>query len=209
MRENQERRLARRQPRGLRRVDEILDAASHVFAEVGYDAASTHAIAVRAGISHGSLYQFFPNKEVIAHALATRYVTQLHILYETSFAPYDAHVALAVFLDLWIDPLVAFQNDPGFLALFAGSSPSHRFTDVTRDLHEEVSKHIEQKIAILAPDIPLERQKQIATVSIQIVKSLLSPAMTHTNWIVGELKAAVYRYLEPLADINQREPKRE
>ncbi len=208
MRENQERRQARRQPRGLRRVDEILDAASHVFAEVGYDAASTHAIAVRAGISHGSLYQFFPNKEAIAHALATRYVTQLHTMYETSFAPYDAHVALAVFLDLWIDPLVAFKNDPGFFALFAGSSTAHQFTDVTHALHEEVARRIEQKIAILAPDIPLERQKQIATVCIQIVKSLLSLATTQENWIVGELKATVYRYLEPLADINKREPER-
>ena len=209
MRENQERREARRQPRGLRRVDEILDAASHVFAEVGYDAASTHAIAVRAGISHGSLYQFFSNKEVIAHTLATRYVTQLHTQYETSFAPYGAHVALAVFLDLWIDPLVAFNADPGFLALFAGSSTSHQFTDVTRDLHEEVFKRIEQKVAILAPDIPLERQKQIATICLQIVKGLLSLTTAHKNWIVGELKAAVYRYLEPLVDINKKEPKSE
>ncbi|HEY3992789.1 MAG TPA: TetR/AcrR family transcriptional regulator [Ktedonobacteraceae bacterium] len=203
MRENQERRRARRQPRGLRRVDEILDAAAHVFAEVGYDAVSTHMIAVRAGISHGSLYQFFPNKEAIAHALATRYVTHLRTQYETSFAPYGAHVPLAVFLDLWIDPLVAFTIDPGFLVLFAGSYTSHRLTGVKSNLHEEVSKRIEQEIAVLAPDTPLERQKQIATVCTQIAKALLPLVATDKDGIVGDLKAVMYRYVEPLVASNK------
>jgi len=209
MRENQGRRQARRQPRGLHRVDEILDAAAHVFAEVGYDAASTHAIAVQAKISHGSLYQFFLNKEAIAHALATRYVNQLRAQYETSFTQHDTSMPLGVFLDLWIDPLVAFRNDPGFFALFAGSYTSHRLPDVAKDLHEEVSRHIEQEIAILAPNTPLERQKQIATVCIQIVKALLSLMSTHTTWVVGELKAVISQYVESLADMHKGEPNEE
>lgn len=64
------------QARGQRRVNTILDAASQVFSELGYEAATTNIIAIRANTSIGSLYQFFPNKEAILSAIATRYTAQ-------------------------------------------------------------------------------------------------------------------------------------
>ncbi len=204
MRENQERRQARRQPRGLRRVDEILDAAARVFAEFGYDAATTHAIASQAEMSHGSLYQFFPNKEAIAHALAARYLKQLHEQYENAFAAYEVSLPLSAFLDLLIDPLTVFKADPGFLALFAGSYTSQRLADVARDLPGEVEARIENGIALYAPDLPLEQQRRIATISLQIVKALLPLAATQKSWVVCEMKAALSGYLEPLICTNRR-----
>src|SRR5262252_3918482 len=63
----------RRQARGQRRIDLLLDVAALVFAEVGFEAATTNVIAARAGISPGSLYRFFPNKDAIAEALADRF----------------------------------------------------------------------------------------------------------------------------------------
>ena len=62
-----------RQPRGRRRVSQLLDAAATVISSVGYDAATMTAIAAKAGAPIGSLYQFFPNKEAITHALRTEY----------------------------------------------------------------------------------------------------------------------------------------
>src|SRR5579884_3736875 len=62
-----------RQARGERRVAELLKAAAGVIAEVGYEAATMSAIAERAGAPIGSLYQFFPNKQSITHALRTEY----------------------------------------------------------------------------------------------------------------------------------------
>ena len=44
-----------------------------VIAKVGYSRATTNAIAAEAGISPGSLYQFFDDKEQIAQALEMRY----------------------------------------------------------------------------------------------------------------------------------------
>jgi AcrR family transcriptional regulator len=46
-----------------------LDAAAHVFTENGYAAGTTNRIAEQAGISIGSLYQYFPNKDAILRAL--------------------------------------------------------------------------------------------------------------------------------------------
>jgi AcrR family transcriptional regulator len=41
------------------------EAAQQVFGELGYAATTTNKIAERAGVSIGSLYQYFPNKETI------------------------------------------------------------------------------------------------------------------------------------------------
>jgi AcrR family transcriptional regulator len=50
-------------------VERILDAGRQVLIERGYDGATTNRIAEVAGISPGSLYQYFPNKEAIIAAI--------------------------------------------------------------------------------------------------------------------------------------------
>lgn len=67
------RRPVKRQARGLRRMEEILDAAEGVIAEAGYADMTTNAVAERAGMSPGSLYQFFRNKEEILDGLLDRF----------------------------------------------------------------------------------------------------------------------------------------
>ena len=61
-----------RRARGLQRMDAILDAAENCFARRGYDESTTNHIAVQAGISPGSLYQYFANRDEILIALADR-----------------------------------------------------------------------------------------------------------------------------------------
>jgi AcrR family transcriptional regulator len=53
-------------------VEAILDAAAQVFEARGYAAGTTNRIAQRAGVSIGSLYEYFPNKDAIVVALAER-----------------------------------------------------------------------------------------------------------------------------------------
>lgn len=67
--------MARRTPkqeRSKEMVDAILDATAQVLIEEGYDRASTNKIAARAGVSIGSLYQYFENKESLVGALNTK-----------------------------------------------------------------------------------------------------------------------------------------
>lgn len=58
-------RKAPRQARSLETRARILDAAREVFAAHGYAAGTTNRIADAAGVSIGSLYQYFPNKDSI------------------------------------------------------------------------------------------------------------------------------------------------
>ena len=66
-----------RQERSRRTMERILDAATRVLAERGYDGASTNRIAAAAGLSNGSLYQYFPNKDAIVVAVLDRFADHL------------------------------------------------------------------------------------------------------------------------------------
>jgi AcrR family transcriptional regulator len=72
MHEAQKRQSARRQPqqrRALETVDVVLQGAVRVLGRDGVDAVTTNRIAEAAGVSIGSLYQYFPDKRAIFAAL--------------------------------------------------------------------------------------------------------------------------------------------
>jgi AcrR family transcriptional regulator len=52
----------------------VLDAAARVLAEHGYARGTTNRIAEAAGLSVGSLYQYFPNKDAVLAELVRRHV---------------------------------------------------------------------------------------------------------------------------------------
>ncbi len=61
-----------RRSRGM--YEAILEATAQLLTEKGYIATTTNHIADRTGISVGSLYQYFPNKEAIAVELLQRHI---------------------------------------------------------------------------------------------------------------------------------------
>ena len=63
-----------RQHRSKVTVDAILAATARVLVKHGFDGLTTNAVAEVAGVSIGSLYQYFPNKEALVAALIERYV---------------------------------------------------------------------------------------------------------------------------------------
>lgn len=64
-------------------VEAILEATTHILTEEGYEKANTNRIAERAGISIGSLYQYFPNKESLMAALIEQHSNQMAEMVET------------------------------------------------------------------------------------------------------------------------------
>jgi AcrR family transcriptional regulator len=60
------------QSRSQDTVEVILEAATHILERLGMNQATTNRIAEHAGVSIGSLYQYFPNKEALAGALIDR-----------------------------------------------------------------------------------------------------------------------------------------
>lgn len=65
------------QDRSRATVEAIVDAAAHILVKGGYAAFTTNRVAEKAGVSIGSLYQYFPNKEALLGALMRRHVEEI------------------------------------------------------------------------------------------------------------------------------------
>ena len=86
-----------RQERSQATVDAILDATARVLCSTGYDRCSTNRVAAAAGVSVGSLYQYFPSKEALVAALAERHVTEMTSVVRAKLAEVaDAPIPVAV-----------------------------------------------------------------------------------------------------------------
>ncbi|UJR79713.1 TetR/AcrR family transcriptional regulator [Sandaracinus amylolyticus] len=77
-------------------VDAILDATAHILVRDGYDALSTNRVAERAGVSIGSLYQYFPNKESLVGELVDRHSAFLFQMVVDTFAAMSDHAPRTV-----------------------------------------------------------------------------------------------------------------
>jgi len=127
------------QERGQRRVQQILDAAAEVFAEVGYEVATTNMIAHRANTSIGSLYQFFPNKDSIVKMLARRLAEELEQELMAPTPGDDCTDAIGNF----VDEIYRFsQEHAGFLALLHGPFQSTGSTRTYPHLQEKLNEYL-------------------------------------------------------------------
>ena len=68
------------QERSRRTYETIVDTASDLLVEDGYHNMSTNKIADRAGVSVGSIYQYFPNKEAIVLAVIEQFAERQYEL---------------------------------------------------------------------------------------------------------------------------------
>jgi len=201
---DEERRPRRRQARGERRMAGILDAAAGVFADAGYERATTNAIAAAAGISPGSLYQFFPNKEAIAEALADRFVTQMRAAHEAAFTGVDfARVGLDEVLDRVVDPILAFNlANPGFEAIFARPDMPAGLAAAAQPIQSALLSRVEAILVARAPGLTTDQHGRTARVSIQIFQAMLPLVLAADEderpAVVGELKKVLRGYLGPV-----------
>jgi len=65
------------QERSRSTVDALLEATTRILIKEGYDRASTNRIAEVAGVSIGSLYQYFPSKEALVAVVVDRHTQEL------------------------------------------------------------------------------------------------------------------------------------
>lgn len=191
----------RRQARGEKRIGEILDAALDLFAETGYERTSTNAIAARAGISPGSLYQYFANKEAIAEALSARLLNRLR---EAHAAAFDDAAAVTLPLteavSLVLDPLIAFNvANPGAKALFGSTAAPAALTAGSRPLHEAVVGRAAALVRARVPGLSDEEVARTALVAVRVVGSMMGPIVeargAERERLTDELKRVLVGYL--------------
>lgn len=169
--------LLRRTPsqlRGKRRVEAILDAAEQVFGELGFEGATTEAIAERAGASIGSLYQFFPNKKALFAALSERYLERARALFEGALADGRDQLPWTDLVDELVDGFHAFHEaSPAFRAIWVHGDLSPELVRAGERLNRTFAGRVEGLVAREAPALTAAERAAIATVVVEATSALL------------------------------------
>ncbi|WP_411112880.1 TetR/AcrR family transcriptional regulator [Streptomyces sp. 029-5] len=193
----------RRQARGERRIAQLLQAAANVFCTTGYTAASTNSIAREAGVSPGTLYQFFPNKEAIAVELGDHLLTRWRATYGHAFTPAHLELPLNQLLDAVLDPLIQFNfENPAFNVLMHGPDVPGQVARDHDALHSSMLTRVEEVLAGYLPSTPEPDITRVAHTVFAVFKAgmdlILAVEPAERDAYIAELKAVLFRYLCPL-----------
>jgi AcrR family transcriptional regulator len=143
------------QDRAKATVEAILTATARVLIKDGYDGASTNRIAAAAGVSIGSLYQYFPSKEALVGTLLDRHMAEMVAVFEETVqrvagAPLD--VATCELVKAMIH---AHAIDPKLHKIFAEQLPRHgrlqRIGEIESYVADRLRVYLEMHRASLRP----------------------------------------------------------
>jgi len=183
--------------RGRARVAALMAAAAEVFAENGYDAATMTEIAARAGASIGSLYQFFPTKELIAEALHAQYSDGFAAML-AGLAPRIAGKPGAALAD------VLFRDLSGFLTTHPAFVVLADRRDIDKKRKKKTRARLRGQIAALlaqaAPPIAPARAEALAVIVLHLLRSAVAIAgeddLPNRNAVLDELRGMLRQHLQ-------------
>ena len=190
----------KRQARGEERMREIVRAAAVVFAERGPDGATTNAIAAEAGISPGSLYQFFSSKADIARALSEHYAAELSGVRRT-IMDVGQEASIEASIDAGVGALVGFKRaHPRVKARLARSGQPGALRDAVAPVQQAMHQTVATLIGRFMTGCEPADVDRVATVAIQIVRGMMpliteAPDPATRDALTAELRAALVGYL--------------
>ena len=155
-------------------MEALLDATARVLTREGYDRASTNRIAAVAGVSVGSLYQYFPNKEALVAALVARHNREILELARDALkevVSLDLEAAVRAMVRAAVD---AHLVDPALHRIFAEQVPRMGQLAKIEDLERETFLLVRHYLE--------ERRKEISIRDLDTATSILVTtveALTH------------------------------
>ncbi len=197
---------ARKKPRQARSratVDAILEAAAQVFRRHGYAAGTTDRIAERAGVSIGSLYQYFPNKDALLVALAERHIDEgFARVRELLREALDGSSALDGLIRSFVDGMHALHDhEPELHRVLFEEAPLP--ASLRRNLRKREAEFAREVEALLEqhPDVEMRDAALSAYLVVHTVEGLVHgfvlhpPAGVEADALSDEIVALVTGYL--------------
>jgi AcrR family transcriptional regulator len=160
----------------------VITAAAQLLGRRGYAEFSTNHVAQRAGVSIGTVYEYFPNKQAIVHAVLEAHIAAGEALLAARAAELVPHAPQAPLRELvahWVDVMLDLHaDDPRLHRVLFSEVPRTRALDArVAQLEAQVSRVIE---ALLRAH-PQARVRSCA-LSAQLVVATIE-ALTH-RWVI-------------------------
>lgn len=194
---------ARKQPtqeRSRHTVDALLSATARVLVRDGYDRASTNRIAEEAGVSIGSLYQYFPSKEALVAALIERHTWEMtELLRDALVRVLDRPIPEAA-SELVRLMIASHGIDPKLHKVLTEQVPRVGRLDRLFDMEAQIVQLVRAYLEAHRHEI-LPRDLDVASfVLVQTVEALTHAAVVRKPELLGErlereITALVVRYL--------------
>lgn len=191
------------QARARHTVDAILRATAHILKTKGFAACSTNAVAKKAGVSIGSLYQYFPSKEALVAALAEEHAQQgyellIETIRQSTEAPGSIEDTVRHYIGAMVrlhadDPLhrVLMEQVPaiksGVAAMQRASNQSAALVRAWLEAHRGQLRELDVEVATYVLVTSVE--------AVTHLRLLDRPAQLDTEKLVDELSELVLRYL--------------
>ncbi|RXT44870.1 TetR/AcrR family transcriptional regulator [Bradyrhizobium betae] len=136
------------QERSRATVDALVEATARILVKEGFEQASTNRIAEIAGVSVGSLYQYFPSKEALVAAVIERHNEEIMAIVRTALkkiadTPLDKAVRQLVTV-----AIEAHRINPKLHRVLAEQIPRKHLKDVeafNREVHTLVRGYLESR----------------------------------------------------------------
>ncbi len=156
----------------------ILCASAHILATEGWEAVNTNRVALEAGISIGSLYQYFPGRDAILAELGRRHAFQMvgatrAALETTQRLPLLEAVRATIRVAIRLH-----EDDPALHRAIEDETPSLGPMDWRAAAHAQTHQIIFQSLALRANEIGAQDFEFLAFFSATIVEGVVHQAMT-------------------------------
>ncbi len=187
------------QERSRLTVNAILDATARVLVKEGYDRASTNRIAAVAGVSIGSLYQYFPSKEALVAAVSERHsheVLQLmrNVLVKVVARPIE--LAAREFVSAAVD---GHRLNPKLHRVLAEQIPRIGRLENVDLINQNVHALIRGYLDAHRDEIGVADLDVAAFICVTTVEALTHTAVLHRPDILSDGKAE--KFIEEVADL--------
>ncbi len=152
------------QSRSRQTVATILQAAAQILVQRGYDRTTTNAVAERAGVSIGSLYEYFPNKEALVAALAEAHVADLIERVDRLLVQAEGLDPPALVSSLIQAGMDAHRADPALHKVLVEQVPRIGKLAEAMDVSSALQQRIADALSRRNPALPDERISLLALV---------------------------------------------
>ena len=193
----------RKQPRQARSqatIDAILTATARILVKDGFDRASTNRIAEAAGVSVGSLYQYFPCKEALVAALVERHIDQMTAMLSDAFVRLATLPVEKAARELVSLHLRAHAIDPRLHRVVSEQLPRLGRVDRVHDVEKQAMRMVRAYLEAHKREIKPKDLDLAAFVLVETVEGLTHAALLHgarvdDDKLIDEITALVVRYL--------------
>lgn len=140
------------QMRAQQTVELVLRAAAAEIEREGLDKLTTKRIAAAAGISVGALYEYFPSKEAIVHALVEQWFLRVHEAVDSVHPRHGGQRDIISYLnDQLTTVAVLYEGEPGLGALIQMLQAIPALDNLTRQHDDKVTESVSTALHHFAP----------------------------------------------------------